>query len=87
MQFRELLEQEREKLNAPVEEEEKSKYDKVYNAVADYFNVDPEDIDTLDSDAKENFYNYVDQCWDEDEDKVPDSCPVDIDLENEKVKE
>ena len=86
MHFRELLEQEREELNS-LEEKEKSGYDKVYNAIADYFDVKPEDIDELDKDAKENFYNYIDQCWDAEEDKVPDACPVDIDLENEKVKD
>lgn len=86
MNFRELLEQEREELNS-LEEKEKSGYDKVFNAIAGYFDVKPEDIDELDKDLKKDFYDHVDKCWDSDEDKVPDACPVDIDLENEKVKD
>lgn len=64
------------------EEEEENEdgvdYDTVYYAVADYMNVDPEKIDELSEKKKKKFYETIDKCWDEEENKVPDACPVDI---------
>lgn len=57
---------------------EDKKYDKVYNAIADHLDIDPNDVDNQDEETKKKFYDMIDQCWDSKEDKVPDACPVDI---------
>lgn len=57
---------------------ERVDFDMVFKAVAKHFDVDPEDVDSLDSDKQKEVYNMVDKCWDEDNDVVPDACPIDI---------
>lgn len=58
-------------------------YDDVFNAVAKHCGCDPEDIDASDEETKKKFYDTLDQCWDEEEDRVPDGCPVDINGERD----
>lgn len=53
-------------------------YDRVFKAVAQHFDCDPESIDDQDQETREKVYDMMDKCWDSEEDKVSDSCPIDI---------
>lgn len=78
------IEEEREYLGKNLfKEKEDDGYDKVFKAVAKHLKVDPEKVDEMDKDTREKFYSTLDKCWDADEDKIPDGCPVDIPGEEE----
>jgi len=49
--------------------------------------VKPEDVDNLSKEKKDKFYSLLDKCWDEDENKVPDSCPIDSVKNEENLNE
>lgn len=53
-------------------------YNTVFKKVAEYYNVSPEEVDNQDQETKDKIYQTLDQCWDDGDNKVPDSCPVDI---------
>lgn len=65
---------------------ESKMYDKVFNAIADHMDLDPEDIDNVDDETKKEFFDMVDKCWDEDADEVTSACPIDINM-SESVNE
>jgi len=66
---------------------EDKNYKKVFQAVAKHFGTTPEKFDELPDDKKKKAYQMLDQCWDSKDNKVPDSCPIDIKLEsNESVE-
>lgn len=63
------------------EDYESRNYRQMFQAVANHFKVDPSEVDNLPEDKKKEFYNVVDHCWDPKDNKVPDTCPIDIEIE------
>ena len=53
-------------------------YDQVLKAVFAYHGEDPDAMDELSKERKKEIYDDIDRCWDENEDRVSDSCPIDL---------
>ena len=51
-------------------------YDQVVEAVFAYYGEDPDA--ELSEEREKEIYNDIDRCWDENEDRVSDSCPIDL---------
>ena len=62
------------------EDYESRNYRQVVDAVAAHFGIEPKDIDNQDEATKKKIYNMLDRCWDKKDNKVPDTCPIDINI-------
>lgn len=62
------------------EDYESRNYRQVVDAVADHFNLDPKQIDNQDEKTRKKIYNMIDNCWDSKDNKVPDTCPININI-------
>lgn len=73
-------------VNELLAEAKNEKYNKVFRAIAKHCDLDPEKIDDASEKKQKKFYDTLEKCWDEDKDEVPDSCPVDMGM-NESISD
>lgn len=62
------------------EDYESRNYRQVFEAVADHFGLEPKQVDNQDKKTRKKVYDMVNKCWDEKDNKVPDTCPIDINI-------